>query len=279
MSSSRSRPTFILIWLKPASTASRQRRRSLRRHSRASRPRSCSRDSPRFERGDALGLALRLRVRKSSASFRVMHRSDSGSRCSATISSGLISATSRQTGLPLLGQQVPDGVDHRAGRQMDRALVRADPAQLAVRGDMAPEAARVGRRIQSRSRPTTRWRSASIAAQQISLPRPMVKVSPWPSRPAFIGAEHDIGGGIIRVRVHRVRAVELLRGRKAQVDGAQAGDAPAFAKASAEAWPMHLRRGGDEGYLAAEAAITRKGRRRFPARRYSTCRTRRSRCR
>ena len=32
----------------------------------------------------------------------------------------------------------------------------------------------------SSSQPTSRWRIASIAAQQISLPRPMVKVRPWP---------------------------------------------------------------------------------------------------
>ncbi|MDQ0585931.1 hypothetical protein QFZ47_000040 [Variovorax paradoxus] len=36
-----------------------------------------------------------------------------------------------------------------------------------------------------RSSPTTRWRIASMAAQQISLPRPMVKVRPWPSSPGW----------------------------------------------------------------------------------------------
>ncbi len=59
-----------------------------------------------------------------------------------TISSGVISPTSCQTGLScFLGEQVPDGIDHGAGGKVHRALVRADPAQLAVAGDEVPEAA------------------------------------------------------------------------------------------------------------------------------------------
>ena len=41
----------------------------------------------------------------------------------------------------LLGQQVPHGIDHGAGGEVHGALVRPDPAQLAVAGDMPPEAA------------------------------------------------------------------------------------------------------------------------------------------
>ena len=48
--------------------------------------------------------------------------------------------TSRQTGLPsALGPQIPYRIDDGAGRQMDGAFVRPDPAQLAVAGDMPPE--------------------------------------------------------------------------------------------------------------------------------------------
>ncbi|MGO7718910.1 hypothetical protein ACC706_37180, partial [Rhizobium johnstonii] len=32
----------------------------------------------------------------------------------------------------LLGEQIPDGIDDRARRQVDGALFRADPAQLAI---------------------------------------------------------------------------------------------------------------------------------------------------
>ncbi len=56
----------------------------------------------------------------------------------------------------LLGEQVPDGVDDGAGREMDRALLRPDPAQLAVAGEMPPEACREGRRTSASSVPTTR---------------------------------------------------------------------------------------------------------------------------
>src|SRR5690606_40795600 len=42
----------------------------------------------------------------------------------------------------LPGQQVPDGVDDGARRQMHRALVGTDPAQLAVAGQVTPVLAR-----------------------------------------------------------------------------------------------------------------------------------------
>ncbi len=74
-------------------------------------------------------------------------------------------------------------------------------------------------------RPTTRCRIASIAAQQISLPRPMVKVRPWPSSPGVSVFEHHIGRRVVRVRVHRVRAVQGLRRRKAQVMNGNVDDA------------------------------------------------------
>ena len=42
-----------------------------------------------------------------------------------------------------LGPQIPHRVDDRAGGEMHHALVGADPAQLAVAGDVAPEARRI----------------------------------------------------------------------------------------------------------------------------------------
>lgn len=48
-------------------------------------------------------------------------------------------------GLPQrLGPQVPDGVDHGAEREVDDALLRADPAQLRVVDEVAPGLAPVG---------------------------------------------------------------------------------------------------------------------------------------
>ena len=43
-----------------------------------------------------------------------------------------------------LGPQVPDGVDHRAGRQVDDALLGPDPAQLLGISERRPEGAEIG---------------------------------------------------------------------------------------------------------------------------------------
>ena len=47
-----------------------------------------------------------------------------------------------------------------------------------------------------------------MAATQTSVPRPMVKVRPWPSSAGSSVCEDDVGGGVVRVGVHGVRAVE-----------------------------------------------------------------------
>ena len=181
MSSSRSRPTFILMWSKPgvdrllaeppqllvviAEPARRGRVAGIALASRAwrcarpCRPRAFLRIASASSRRDRVGQVAEI---DDADDLLRRHVGDQ--------------PPDRLAGL--LGQQVPDGVDHRAGGQMHGALVRADPAQLAVAGQVPPEARRDSRCIQSSSSPTTRWRIASIAAQQISLPRPMVKVRP-----------------------------------------------------------------------------------------------------
>ena len=69
-----SRPTFILMWLKPCvDRLAAEPRRACRPNSRASRRRWCSRDSLRLELGDALGLAGSARREQiASASSGVM---------------------------------------------------------------------------------------------------------------------------------------------------------------------------------------------------------------
>jgi hypothetical protein len=77
------------------------------------------------------------------------------------------------------GPQVPHRVDHAPGRHVDDALLRAEPAQLHVGGERAPERDRLGA-ISAIVRPTTWWARARTAAQVISLPRPLVNVRPAP---------------------------------------------------------------------------------------------------
>ena len=98
-----------------------------------------------------------------------------------------------------------------------------EPAQLAV-GAEPPRERRRGRPApSSTASPTTSGASARIAATCTSLPRPMVKTRPWPFV-AGARAQHHVRGRVVRVRVHRVGAVELARGREAHVAHHQLGD-------------------------------------------------------
>ncbi len=102
-----------------------------------------------------------------------------------TSSSGDMSATSCHTGLP-------SDLDQRSHIAFTIAPVARWIAPLSgpiQRSWLSEVTCRQKRPMSSathaRSSPTTRCRIASIAAQQISLPRPMVKVSPWPSSPGW----------------------------------------------------------------------------------------------
>jgi hypothetical protein len=46
------------------------------------------------------------------------------------------------------------------------------------------------------------------------------------------GRELDVGGGVVRIRVHRIGAVQEVRGREANVPHGQVGDAHAHDSAS-----------------------------------------------
>ena len=70
-----------------------------------------------------------------------------------------MSARSFHSGLPSrLAQQVPDRVDDRRGREVDDALLGADPAQLAVADQTHTRSRRSRRRSSSSVRPTTSGR-------------------------------------------------------------------------------------------------------------------------
>ncbi|MDT4852334.1 hypothetical protein FQZ97_865610 [compost metagenome] len=103
---------------------------------------------------------------------------------------------------------------------MHRALVRTNPAQLAVTGQVAPELA--GGREEIIHRGThdqmthgeNRLTANVVAAsngegETVALQRLVIRI------------KDNIGRRVVRVRVHRVRAVQTLRSREAEIEDAQ----------------------------------------------------------
>ena len=121
-----------------------------------------------------------------------------------------------------LRQKIPHGIDHRAGGEVDCALVRADPAQLAITGDMAPEPPHVlaypveVEPDHQVPHGLDRGDADLVAApdgkgQAVALMR-------------AVGFQYHIGGRIVRVGVHRVRTIERVRRREPQVVRGKTGD-------------------------------------------------------
>ncbi|MNX80155.1 hypothetical protein D3C86_1118060 [compost metagenome] len=120
----------------------------------------------------------------------------------------------------LLCQQIPYRIHNGAGGEMHRALVRADPAQLAVARQMPPIFAGVlgnGGKIGADHQMTHRFdgHAADVIAAADGEGQPVA----FETR--LIGIENDISRRIIRVGVHRIRTVETLGGRKTQVENTQ----------------------------------------------------------
>ena len=94
---------------------------------------------------------------------------------------------------------------------MDGAFVRANPAQLAVGGDVAPKAAHVlGHPIHVQADYQVAHGFDSSAANLIAPANG--EGEPMALHAALLGLQDDVGGGIVWVRVHGVRAIEVLRG-------------------------------------------------------------------
>ena len=135
---------------RPSSSRGRSRRRPpraraarpSRRRSRASRPRSCTPDSPtRTSSRSPLVAPRRASRSRSSASSggeRVVDVAEVDRTRRSPRASGRRAAAT--AACPRLRPQVPDRVDDRGGGEMDHALLRPEPAELAVGGEAAPEA-------------------------------------------------------------------------------------------------------------------------------------------
>lgn len=134
------------------------------------------------------------------------------------------------------GQQFPDRAAARRaarsqaalttalGRHVHHALLRAQPAQLGVVGEQPVEGAEItGHTVHPApddigSEGPDRGGDDVVAAadrEAEAVPRQVA---------GRIRTEYDIGGGVVGVGIHGVRAVELLRGRKADVVDLDLGD-------------------------------------------------------
>ena len=90
-----------------------------------------------------------------------------------------MSTSSRHSGLPgASGGEVPHRVHHRGQREVDDALLRAEPAQLRVGLQLAVDAAEVLDDLLDVAADQGRGRAVAAASTHRSLPRPMVKVKP-----------------------------------------------------------------------------------------------------
>ena len=123
-----------------------------------------------------------------------------------------------------LGAQVPQRVDDRADRHVHDALLGAEPAQLRV----VHESSRRGAHV--------REERLDVLAEQVAAERleggDLHVVAPPDGEDervalepvAGVGTDHDVGRRVVGVGVHRVRPVELERGREADVPGVNTDD-------------------------------------------------------
>ena len=122
-----------------------------------------------------------------------------------------------------LGPQVPHGIDHGAGGQVHRPLVRADPAQLAVGGDVAPKASHVlADPVKLHALHQVPHGRDGGAADLVAAPDS--EGQPVPLQAGRVRLQDHIGGGVVRVRVHGVRPIQVTGGRKAHIEHAQGQD-------------------------------------------------------
>ena len=104
-----------------------------------------------------------------------------------------------------LGQQVPDGVDDGGRGEMNDALFRAQPPILAVAHQTAPEAGKI---ILNPVKAAT----DDLRQQRVDRCHDKIGTAAQRERKAMafqtICRQYDVSGGIVRVGVHCVRAVE-----------------------------------------------------------------------
>src|SRR5205814_3765849 len=136
-----------------------------------------------------------------------------------------------------LGREVPHRVDHGRDGHVHDALLRTEPAQLRVVHQLLPEPAEVGE--DALDRPADEVRPQRLDRGRLDVvaaadgerePVPLQAV-------LVVGAQHHVGRGVVRVRVHRVRAVQLPGRREADVVGIEREKDAHAATNRWRAWP------------------------------------------
>ena len=120
------------------------------------------------------------------------------------------------------GVKVPDRVDDSGRGQVDHALLGAEPAKLRVPGHVAPEAAGIGREALERLADDQRRERFDSGDADLGAPAD----GEGEAVPALshVGLERDVGERVVGIRVHRVRAGQRARRRKADVARLHPGD-------------------------------------------------------
>ena len=123
-----------------------------------------------------------------------------------------------------LGLEIPQGVDHGADGHVHDALLRSEPAQVRVVDEASVGGAHVGEQVLD-----------GLADEHVGhcldgLGRDVVAAAggeheAGPDQAvAGVGGQRQVGRRVVRVGVHRVRAVELLGGGEPDVNGVRCGD-------------------------------------------------------
>lgn len=123
-----------------------------------------------------------------------------------------------------LGGEVPGRVDHGADRHVHHALLGPQPAELAVADQVAVQRPRI--RAEFVDGPADHMVPQRVDRGDLDIVAPPDgEGEPVPLVPVGgVGAQHDVRGRVVGVRVHRVGAVQLARGGEADVVGVDRGD-------------------------------------------------------
>ena len=167
-----------------------------------------------------------------------------------------------------LGREVPGGVDDRADRHVHDALLRAEPPQLAVADHGGAEPAEVGDDLGDVPADHVPPQGGDGGHHHL-VAAPDGEAQRVPLQAARVGAQDRVRRRVVRVGVHRVGAVELKRGREADVVAVERDDSgacPAVHGSSldhgARATGLRPRGpppGSSRAHLAARASLTLLG--------------------
>src|SRR3982751_5990017 len=137
-----------------------------------------------------------------------------------TISRGAMSVSSFHSG-------TPGGVDDRRERDVDDTLLGAEPAQLRITREGAPERRRMIEDLVDIA-PDDEWGKGADRGGADFVAAPDGEGEPV-ALGTGVGVQDDVGGGVVRIGVDRVGAVAGQRSREAQVDDLETGNPHCYA--------------------------------------------------